>query len=735
MNILASTAAPTPRPPRYRIGRFALVTIDGTRYRWADTDRNGHTLAHVGDPDAREFFTHEEFAALLDGDSPRASVDQFHFVEARPLNEPRAAYHLADLPEWKARKAAFYGDLCDAFRAREADDPRLNLGDKCLGWLLPELGKAVERLWTEKKSRPGPGAASITLPSPRHFRRLYALYVELGYSRVALADRCRGGNRVSTVEPHDAEVRLRFAYRYASPLRPTKASVYRDLLAYIEAENPGRAAEGLPAYTPPARRTFEKIVDGLDPFWVEAKRRGAAAAQARFRMDGRGVEVERPLERGEMDDWEVHLQTLLAYARVWDTMTPEEQAAVRRTRLWMTCCVDVATKCILGLRFSAEPPSAATSLEALEMTLVDKTDIALAAGAESPWNQRGPFETLVTDNGAAFKAWQFRNAVSDIGTEHVFPPAGEAKLRPFIESVFRSLDRRFLSWFTGRTFSNFIEKGEYDAEATATVCADQLNAHLVRAVVDIYHNTPHAGLGGETPRNAWLRGSGKHGLLPCPSTEDRRKIFGIRLQRPIGDQGIRVFGLSYQSEEIQRIRKVVGKAEIECRVDRHDLWAISAKRPDGKWTTVPNRFGLPAGVSIWEWVAASRAIEEQHARNASVGRAVAVRAINALRESGDALAARAEFASATISDRHVAALERQLWRNVRLDEAEPAAMDGAELSPLAKGPEAIMQGIQLLPGVEGDLVGPDPSETPPASAAPREVTDQFGSADDISFDD
>ena len=46
------------------------------------------------------------------------------------------------------------------------------------------------------------------------------------------------------------------------------------------------------------------------------------------------------------------------------------------------------------------------------------------------------------------------------------------------------------------------DKGDYDSAAFANVVAEMLGRALVRYIVDVYHNTPHNGLGGQTPNDA-----------------------------------------------------------------------------------------------------------------------------------------------------------------------------------------------------------------------------------------
>lgn len=401
-----------------------------------------------------------------------------------------------------------------------------------------------------------------------------------------------------------------------------------------------------------------------------------------------------------------------------------------RTRLWMTLVIDTASRCILAMRFSNESPSAATSLEALEMALIDKSDVARAAGAASTWEMAGRFETLATDAGSAYTALEFRMALSDIGTEHLIPPSGEASLRPFVESVFKSIGSQFLDWFSGRTFSDFIEKGKYDSQAAATVCADKLNQIFVPAIVDIYHNKPHSGLGGETPRNAWLRLLKEFGPSVPLSVDQRRHIFGIRSKRPIRDKGIALFNFHYQSEELQKLRKQIGYAKVECRLDRFDVSEISVKGPSG-WFSVPNLFGLPKGVSIWECAAAAESLAATHAANTEITLPVMMKAINNLRESGEALAARAEFATPVVNDRHIAAVEAQKFRNLRFSEAN-GIVAAAPLSPLIAAADPLSCGINLL--ADAALGLPEPRELDVSNAIGTDWTDSEYE-EDVEFDD
>lgn len=242
----------------------------------------------------------------------------------------------------------------------------------------------------------------------------------------------------------------------------------RDLGAAVDARNLERAALGQPLLVKPSRKSFEKLIKGLDPFFVTARREGEAAAREKFRITVEGIDVERPLERVEMDEWKVDLMTLLVHLKVWERMTVVERKAVLRSRLWATVAIDCATRYILAIKFFATAPNAESAAATLEMAVMDKSRLNFLFGSDS-WIGHGTPEQVVTDGGSAFISFEFRRMLADLGIAHSLPPAGEAKLRPYIESLFKSLSVQLLHWFEGRTFSDYLEKGEYDPQENASI--------------------------------------------------------------------------------------------------------------------------------------------------------------------------------------------------------------------------------------------------------------------------
>ncbi|MFX7949467.1 hypothetical protein ABTK52_18940, partial [Acinetobacter baumannii] len=84
--------------------------------------------------------------------------------------------------------------------------------------------------------------------------------------------------------------------------------------------------ENLEALEIPDYERFRQEVNNLDPFFVKAGREGIDVAKNYFRAVSSGlVDVVRPLQRVEIDEWTVHLHVLLIRAGIWETLSDDEK--------------------------------------------------------------------------------------------------------------------------------------------------------------------------------------------------------------------------------------------------------------------------------------------------------------------------------------------------------------------------------------------------------------------------
>ena len=277
-------------------------------------------------------------------------------------------------------------------------------------------------------------------------------------------------------------------------------------------------------------------------------------------------------------------------------------------------------------------PSAQTTLQTIDMMLRDKGVWTDVVNPLSAWNQFGTPELVVTDCGTEFMAYDVRVALRDLGIRVENSPAGEPRMRARVERLFRTVGSRLAARMTGRTFSNMMEKGDYDPQAKTALTADDLCHALIRWVVDVYHNTPHDGLGGETPARCWDRLVETWGVGAPPDLRRRRLALGTHLARTVQTTGITVFGVRYQSEALAKWALHVRDRAVNIRWYAEDIGAIAVEF-GGEWIEVPAVFDRFNGVRAQTWLAAARQLRAQSRDNASFDEDAifdAIRAIDAL---------------------------------------------------------------------------------------------------------
>ena len=439
--------------------------------------------------------------------------------------------------------------------------------------------------------------------------------------------------------------------KYASNLRPSKPKIVGNVHDAIYVRNKERAREGLPSLSAPSERTVYRQIDALDAYTVTCQREGVGVANRKFALNMSGLQVRCPMERLEIDEWKLDVMSLAVASGRAKDMTPEELKALKKSRLWAVVVIDCATRCIVGLTVT-QNPGVESALRAVEMTTMDKTDYAAFHGAVGHWNQSGLARTVASDNGEWFISSAFQGPLTDIGCGLLNTVAGIAMLRGAVERVFGTWSNTMMEELPGRTFGNIIEKGDYDAKGNACLTTDEITGIMTRFVVDVYHNLPHAGLGGETPARAWDRLKSNYGVDLPPDGYARRAAFGLPGKRRIGNQGITLFGIEYTSPLLQTIFLSKGKTDVDVRVDPKDLGWV-AMRWDDKWHPVKAKLGFLDKVHLTDWIATERAMRERFKGDADFDREMVRNALQDIRATVAAAAARLDLGPTCLKDAEI----------------------------------------------------------------------------------
>lgn len=686
--------------------------FDEVLYKHISHDRHVLTASPLANPELRQVFPQEDLRELVQAGKLDPRIEQNRESRQKLLARSPDIKSLRELPEEDQDELAFYWSLCRHI-VQMRDERRTSLTDKALKpsirkvmanlvYGIDDDAAANSRSHGHARARDGNGSSERKInarksqvsrkpPSPSTVRSWIRVLEQHEWDILALRDHRKGrtGHRAPKItDPHSVALMTKWVQAYLDRSRPSAATLYKLMAGSVTLEeenarrdvqgnpplrgtdapsfaaaNVARAAEGLPPLPMPSKSTFERAIRKLDSFAVAAARRGEAYARRTHKVSGRVESVMFPGERVAIDCWRVQLRTLKLPREFWEGMPEELVDKLGRVRLTLCAAVDETTKVVLGAALNWNP-NADTAIRTLEMVCRDKTEIAMAAGCRSTWDHVCTPGMVPTDSGSEFIDAGFRCAVRDIGSANEIGPASHPDARGVVERVFQTIDVQMMQFFQGRTFSGVDDKGDYDADAVAHMVTETLGKALVRYIVDVYHNSPHAGLGGQTPNDAWEERSALYRALPPPLPHVLRTVFGFSDNRRIQNRGVRFLGLFYRSEEVARLRRSVGQADIRVRADLEDLGTIwvSKNVPGADWFAVPCELDMD-GVSAALWMEAAAALRRKHADVAKLREHIMLAALRDLREAGRNSAAAAGIGPSLMSKSQLLALENELVRH------------------------------------------------------------------------
>lgn len=721
--------------PRWDFGIYDKIVIDGVGYEPLSSDQHGHILRNYATGEQSNLISHEELFELRNSGRMQRVVNGYYreLVASQRRKRPNQV-QVSDLPKPQQMKLLWRKEYCDRFLRLEAEDRKVTRSDESMKEAIKKIAPAVNSMENNSTSkRCGTEMTVLRSPSPTALRKWLRKYEAWNYDPIVLRDSyCHSGNRNPRLASEIYDLLREVAERYADPLQPTKAWLYGELDRELGSLNQSRATEGKPPLAMPSIRTLSKAIAELDDFRVTAVREGIEKAKKQFYIVRGGLGITRPLERIEMDEWNISLRTLLQDARIWSQLTKQEKLKAGRTRLWVSAAIDCATRCIVGLYLLEGSPSSEGAVNTLRQVVSDKSALAAAAGCETPWDMGSRrIETICTDTGSAYVSHEFRAACAELQIEIMFPPAGMPQMRGRIERVFSTFHQQLVARFHGRTFENVVAKGDYDSDAMATLDAEELYRMLVRYVVDVYHNTPHRGLGGETPRNRWIRLNGEFGTRDTLDEDVARSIFGTTIEASIQKDGIHLFGLSYQDVQLQRLRRRSRYKPVLVRVDQQDLGYVSV-RMEREWVTVSCQQPGMDGISLREWIRSEEKIRREYADQAKVSHDTRLRAIADIRSFAKVANERAGIRPQTYSSYEVTKLSR--WgeaavrsENVEIDDRDFLLEDEGSVDGPTDTDHTYTENVNIA---VADVVDDAVAEPDESISAPRPQPDD---ADDDYF--
>jgi putative transposase len=578
--------------------------------RFLGQDETTTSWLREGGKGGVEHYTYEQLAEFQKSSQWRYDRDYYDLSQTK-LATSMPALTLDHLSDHSRKKTIWYFVICMALKAMY-DAGEISLTDASIG-----LGKAtLQAKMNEIESKRHNIGVTIQgftdmnsrkLPCTKTIRTKFATLRRFGYNLLSLSPGWYRATKVGAKFDEETEVIvLRLIREIASREMNNKAEIAREVIKRLIRLNLERADEGVAPLGVPSQRTVERRISTMNQAELYAIFHGVPAARKEFALSAGGIAKQFLIDRIEFDECEMDLISYFSELGIYDCLPDHVKKSLPHGRRWFCCAIDTRSRVILGIRV-AKNPSAEEAIKLLRMVVRDKTDIAKAMGAESPWPFFGGLGTVACDTGSAFASDEFISAVTALGGTMFFPTVKVPELRAEIERVFGTLNSKLLIRIFGRAFHKPSARGDYDSEGRAILDDDDLTRILTIFFVDFYHHHQHTGLDFQSPADCWDELEKKYFVNAPPDRHTIRSAVGISMQRKLSKRGIVVFGNHYTCPELQEYWHSHANRQMRIKVDPHDIGAISILIGD-TWVTADSLDCDLDGVHLANWVAEFREI-------------------------------------------------------------------------------------------------------------------------------
>lgn len=327
-----------------------------------------------------------------------------------------------------------------------------------------------------------------------------------------------------------------------------------------------------------------------------------------YSKEGLAIELPdptRPLERIEID------HTII------DIIVVDPTNMLPIGRPTVAAAIDRCTRMPFALHVSFDPPSLLTVMECLKNGMLSKGYLERKKAApDRPWNIKNDWpvggvpHSLVVDLARENVSEDLRNFAFRVGINEVhFMPRRSPWYKGAIERFLGTMNRQVAHTAPGTTFSNTLQKGDYDSTSRAVVTLDELYEALHKWLIDIYQVSPHGGI-RRTPRNLWNEITQKYRIRPITDRREIDAVIGRSERSSMRRTGIKLRHLTYQSteyghfrdsEECQKMKGPDGK--VQFLYDPADLSEIRIIRANRDVLHVPisrKWEKYVKGLSIWQ---------------------------------------------------------------------------------------------------------------------------------------
>lgn len=357
----------------------------------------------------------------------------------------------------------------------------------------------------------------------------------------------------------------------------------------------------------PSGMTIRRYIATLDPYLVDKSRLGKHAAKRKHRVAAGVLRVHEILERWEIDHTQLDVQLV------------DEVSGLCIGRPYLTIVLDRFSRMVVGYLLHLSAPNTETVLRVIERSIRPKAELLKRfPKVENEWWARGLPARIVPDNAAEFHAGDLIMGFNELGIEIMYPASRAPQRKGAVERFFSTQNLGLIHNLPGTTFSNIQQRGDYDSEKNACFTLPQLEAVVVKWIVDGYHQTPHRGLAMRTPAQVWGTSEANHVISLPVDLDSLECILAKRASVKVHHYGIEVEKLGYHSAELAQLRMRLSEGEkvsVRYRDEAGHVWVHDRFR--NLFFQVPAKDKRMVGKSRELWKAAEKALRDSYGEQPS----------------------------------------------------------------------------------------------------------------------
>lgn len=441
-----------------------------------------------------------------------------------------------------------------------------------LGWVLASIDEngrwnknSVERYERQKRYALSIGP-DTPLMSDRHIKRLIVRWKFNNKSIEALIPRisARGNRKRRLTDDQARLIDAKIEDVYLQENRPSISALHRVINESIVAEPQYQHLDFI------SRSTVEREVKKISSYERCKRRHGWFEAQRRY-PHGSPVQRARYLmQRVEIDHTPIDLEVLC----------PDTGENIGR--VWLTTVFETKSKMVTGYYLAAHAPTSRSVIMAVISSILSKDSI-LNSNPDligHVWPCMGLMAEISMDNGADLLAKATQHSLASLDVMVHLNPKARPNYKGGVERVQRTANEQVTEHLPGRTFSNYIEKGDYNAKKNAVMTLNHLRRVFEVWLITIYHMTVHSTIKA-TPLEEWRRLEMELPALRMPpSMEELEKLLWQRHERTVQKAGINMNSITYQSVELQDIARQFGHGvKVDVFTDPSNVSIIRVRIP------------------------------------------------------------------------------------------------------------------------------------------------------------